>query len=362
MSRSLLQSLEPGRLLLIQLQSLGNFRFNEQTVSDLVEGELALQVGEIARDGVQVSVAWLGLSSLGGEDRAWKEEIGRLSVGAISAGRGTLHETRDGLGLDLAFGAGLSRSAALAVRDASRTDGDVGPSPRDPYRVEVEATITGEPGAKNWRCTTNSFVFTPSPDSSARLGRWTLDAEGNVLRVLDRRPRRRLTVRCVQLSAQKNCSDSTGLLWGDQLAAAQPIWNECGIEVTAHPEPLHLIEGELMVTSDVNAVYTRLKGLRRVIDVAFVRSELAEKGGGYTFGGGTANAAVVLSDVAAAKNPNLLAHELGHVLNLCHPSCFKTGFAVSESDTVMVDESPNNARNSPTNCNGVLNDALISIV
>jgi hypothetical protein len=363
MAETLLQTLAPGGLLLVQLRLQGDFHRAAETAIAQVEGEVAIRVTARKSDSAEVSLAWLGLSSLG--PPAWTNVLGRLSFGAAGTGAGTIRESADRLDLNLLFTAALSRSSVLKEIDFRTTpDSDLSPSPRELYQGTFSGTIERPPGAANWFFKTGTFLLGPPQDRLSPLLELTFDPAGSAAWSLPAGPqRRRLRIRRVRFKASESSTDTTGVWWNVLLPAAQAVWAKCCIDVIGLAEPFDLVDAGLMTTTDVGAVYAKLPGdLNRVIDVGFVRSDLSSIGGGYTFGGGTANAAVVLSDLAAATNPNLLAHELGHVLNLCHPTCNTKDFAVSESGTVMMVASPNLPRNTQQNCAGIANDGLDTLV
>jgi len=97
-------------------------------------------------------------------------------------------------------------------------------------------------------------------------------------------------------------------------------------------------------------------GKAGVIDVIFVDNPLVDVGGGNTFGGGSDQAMVVLTD--SDQNPNLLAHELGHVLNMVHPQTNKAGFFTADPRTVLETGNPNPPRNTVHNCLNAENTGL----
>jgi len=72
-----------------------------------------------------------------------------------------------------------------------------------------------------------------------------------------------------------------------------------------------------------------------VVEVILVNNDLAAEGGGASFSCTTALARIVMSN-GNNGNPNLLAHEIGHVLGGLHPGdSQEEGFWVPEVGTVL---------------------------
>lgn len=101
------------------------------------------------------------------------------------------------------------------------------------------------------------------------------------------------------------------------------------------------------------------------IEIFFVENFDPESlhGGGATWSSGTANAKIISSDGNATFGVDLthLAHELGHVLNLCHPSA-ACGLASSSTNTLMCPSgwhNDNPKRNSRDNASNVSNPLLV---
>lgn len=104
----------------------------------------------------------------------------------------------------------------------------------------------------------------------------------------------------------------TGGTWGQQLARANEIWSLCsvsfdGLDFFDHPN------GNLARSRDLAAILDAHRE-NGVIEVFFVASNLT----GHTYPTGTALAGIIMPEPATGPaDPNLLAHELCHVLGGC---------------------------------------------
>ncbi len=104
-----------------------------------------------------------------------------------------------------------------------------------------------------------------------------------------------------------------------QFATAQTVWNKACMNIEVRP--ITYIQSATLKTSsnltNIRAAYTDSD--TNVIEVFFVDNLLPLTGGGNAGGIGVASCKVVIAEPNTG-NPVLLAHELGHVLGLLHPS------------------------------------------
>lgn len=158
----------------------------------------------------------------------------------------------------------------------------------------------------------------------------------------------------------------SGSSWKRQLKGAEDIWSKCCIQFDA--EPLAFIERpDLQTSEDVNAIRGSVEESNSepdLIEVFLVDNDLVADGGGASFSCTTGLARIVISNNNAG-NPNLLAHELGHVFGGLHPhDPEQEGFWRAEEGTVLdpsgSSNQPNPANNPAANCRQIRNAALIS--
>jgi hypothetical protein len=151
-----------------------------------------------------------------------------------------------------------------------------------------------------------------------------------------------------------------------KLKAAEKVWGECCIKF-AFRRPIYILDRDLKTSKNLGMIRKSAHqgghSLPGVVEVFFVDNRLKGHGGGRTFGAGTGNAQIVMSDFDV-KNVTLLAHELGHVLNGFHPNSSTIGplqwggtlGTVLEATGTLKKASP--AASSLHNCRRANNDAL----
>lgn len=194
---------------------------------------------------------------------------------------------------------------------------------------------------------------TPVPTLS-NLGNCHPDLEVNI---------RTLTIQPVGFRSSAADMNPTGQSLNAQMAAANTVWNKCCIEFDVLP--IHIITDATLKTSsnltNIRASYT--SPTPNVIEVFFVDNNLPGVGGGVASACGSALGNIVMSDNNAG-NPQLLAHELGHILGLHHPTASFPGCVQSDADTVMQPSGspnvPNPTNNTHWNCINVANPALVT--
>lgn len=135
----------------------------------------------------------------------------------------------------------------------------------------------------------------------------------------------------------------TGTSWEDQLARAQDVWRKCSIIFKGLPRfesPLNLAHS--IKKAEIESAYPR----EGAIEVYHVASRLS----GSTFPRGSSLASVIIPENDQLDD-YLLAHELGHVLGLCHPTAEDCTHPVGTYDSILdVTQTPFDPSNSDTNC------------
>ncbi len=168
---------------------------------------------------------------------------------------------------------------------------------------------------------------------------------------------RKLPIRVVGLKVPNSNpprNTATPLIVKQQIDKANAIWEKCCIsfQKLPAPDPLILDLPQLWNSNDYQAIVTSCLPLlpSDAIHIIFVENALNNVGGGAAYNPGEANAKIVMTN--NGSNPQLLAHELGHVLALCHPSgCggqdIVSGFALvaGEQYTVLEPGQPNPDKN-----------------
>lgn len=112
----------------------------------------------------------------------------------------------------------------------------------------------------------------------------------------------------------------TGLgLWESWLADCQKIWGKLGVSLEA-VEPVTIKAGKVKWYGGSPyeiAVVRSLYSDPEYVEVFFVENDMTSMGGAQNLGNGTMNSKIVISTNASSGH---LAHELGHVLGIDHPT------------------------------------------
>lgn len=156
-----------------------------------------------------------------------------------------------------------------------------------------------------------------------------------------------------------------GLAFG--MPGANTQWNKADVVFQVR-DWMSINDAALKVATE-GAEETSIRGSVDVddcIEIFFVENFDPEglHGGGATWSSGTANAKIISSDGNATFGVDLthLAHELGHVLNLCHPSDGDCQRAASSTNTLMCPSgwhNDNPTRNSRDNASNISNPLLV---
>ncbi len=167
-------------------------------------------------------------------------------------------------------------------------------------------------------------------------------ANPGVSRTLDLQP--------VFLRTSAADASPTGTSWKRRLKEANAIWGKLG--VTFNGLSSVTIDTPLKTGGNSAADQTAIRALRSVagVEVFLVANNMASSGGASTLppigAGCGASGNVVMSDLGASDT--LLAHELGHILGLDHPSQAPP-FNPGEAGTIMKPSSSNAVANPTRN-------------
>ena len=172
---------------------------------------------------------------------------------------------------------------------------------------------------------------------------------------------RTLTIQPVGFRTSTSDPAPTGQSIAVQMASASTIWGKCCINFNVLP--IHLITNATLKTSsniaNIRASYTSPNA--NAIEVFVVDNVLSAQGGGVANACNSLLGNVVMSDTNAG-NPQLLAHELGHILGLGHPTQVFAGCTQPDPTTVMAPSGspnvPNSTNNTHWNCINVANPGL----
>ncbi len=175
----------------------------------------------------------------------------------------------------------------------------------------------------------------PGPDVHYRFdeaGEWVPSDDANVDdNVCVASNRRQLIVQPVGFRDSAMDPSPSGSTSAAQLATAQTVWNKACIDL--------VIRSTVVITNSTLKTSSNVTDIRNsytdsdpnAIEVFFVANSLSAQGGGTAGGIGVASCKPVIAEPNGG-NPVLVAHELGHVLNLLHPGSASN----SDPGTVMA--------------------------
>ena len=322
----------------------------------------------------EVSLFRLGLTSPGAEVGEQGASIGHFGLHGIS-GVGGLEQLELG-----AWRLHLDFVGVQAYEELTRRIGRT-PVPPDRFMAPMEdlcGTLDGilresGDGAERETVFSGSFRFDSAPGGQlgwvrgfhttlANAPVWTLFRAESAKQV---ERRRRLKLRPVRLLDRCDDPAPTGGNAREQLEAAQCIWGKCCIDLEVL-DPIYRVEPDLKNSNDPELVMDSYGDPdENTVEIFFVDNPLSSYGGGGTGSCGWNTASVVLTD-HSEHNPNLLAHELGHVLAGTHPedsspsAFFWEGEAGTVLEATLYDHDANPDRNTLSNCCYAHNPALMT--
>jgi len=163
-------------------------------------------------------------------------------------------------------------------------------------------------------------------------GEWAPSQDSNIdSNVCIASSRRQLIIQPVGFRSSATDASPSGSTSAAQLATAQTVWGKSCIDLVIRAT-VTITNATLKTSSnvtDIRNAYTDTDP--NVIEVFLVDNALSAQGGGTAGGIGVASCKPVIAEPNGG-NPVLVAHELGHVLNLLHPG---TG-SNSDPGTVMA--------------------------
>jgi hypothetical protein len=178
---------------------------------------------------------------------------------------------------------------------------------------------------------------------------------------------RRLKIRPVRFLNRPDDPAPTGANARAQFESAESIWGQCCIDLEVLPF-VDRVAPDLKNSGKPQLVADSFSDPdENTIEIFFVNRPLTAFGGGATCSCGWNTAKIVLTE-NSQSNPNLLAHELGHVFAGAHPNSQNdpSGFFwVGDVNTVLQATlhagQKNPDQNTLSNCRHTHNPALATI-
>jgi len=377
MSGGLVERLSEGRSLLLRLgsQTSGVSVSSQQSF----RGDLSVWPMELGDQRVQFDLTWFGMVSK--SISTTHGQTGRLSISGISGVGECLPLPGGKWSLDMDLRADVLYDAIEDVLGLEETDPGLFEPPTERFRGRLRASLAEEgdptdPRRPGMRVLSSDLELTYVEGglgwiSSIRLPSSTIPPLAALSRAaapscpLGRKSERRvLTLRPFAFRDAPNDALHSGTSWNGQLNAAKAIWGSCCLQLES--EPVRLIDdANLKNSSDPGRIRQALPNGSDLAGIeVFLVNGIPANGGGSTSSPGHLQAKVVMTN-RNSGNPNLLSHELGHVLGGRHPGASTVSHLwVADPGTVLdpsnSPSSPNPSRNTLNNCRRARNPALVA--
>jgi hypothetical protein len=374
MSPNFSEQLSAGRSLRLKLGDASTDGSGQQAL----RGDLVVQPADTGAQRIVFDLSWLGMVSRS----IWTRHgpTGKISIRGV-AGQGECSLARNGnwtlnveLEVDVLYDAIEQRLGYVEVEPGlyeSASETFVGVLRATLTEVEAAEGLTGS----DLRVLVSDLDLSYAGGGLGWIPRLRLPPSASPpLAAVSRAPvpgcsperrsgRKVLKLRPIAFRDGSNDPTHSGTSWNQQLAAAKGIWGSCCMDLEA--DALRLIDNPRLRRSSDSDRIRRAFSSEVALDgiEVFLVDAGFSGGGGSTFSPGHAQATVVMTN-RNAGNPNLLAHELGHVLSGLHPGETPTSVSwVADAGTVLEPSNsaslPNPGQNSLRNCRQARNPALV---
>lgn len=371
---SFAEGLESGGRLLIPFAGTGRFvgLVGEKVAPVRGEIDLAFTPGA-----TEVSLFRLGLTCAGVEIGEGSTSTGQFGIRGVD-GTGTLEPLEEGAWtLQVQFQGFQAYDALTRSMRRRFVPPDRFTAPMESLKGSLNGVLRedGE-GVERSIHFSGSFRFDSLPGQELRwVHSFRMDLANNAIWPLflaedpaaQVEHQRRLKIRPVRLLDK--CDDpaptGAGVNAKAQFESAKHIWGKCCIKLEVL-EPVERIDAALKTSGMPELVADSFKDPdENTVEVFFVDHPLDSFGGGATCSCGWNTAKIVLTE-HSESNPNLLAHELGHVFAGLHPNqnsstFFWKGDVKTVLQATLYSGQKNPDRNTLSNCGHAHNPALASI-
>lgn len=319
-SRLLVQVGEHGSIFHATDRARHAAKAEESEESSPLRGDFLLTAGDRFDDSVAISLRHLGLTSEG--ITVPQGQTGPLSVLGLS-GSGSISKAEGEWVLDMPISASVHYRAIEEIlpfdvqedRYVPKTESfrgrvsgkleEITPGTNTELRFKDGATLNLEylAGGLGW---IQNFSV---PFQGLSLSLVTKPVGGAEFK---------LRVRPIGFKLDDNDPSPSGAhTWSDQLNQAVAVWSHCGIRLDVQ-EFTPLVDPSRKTSPNAYTVRGSKNLEPTTVEIYFTSARMAD-GGGVAFSCGTSLAAIVVSDQQAGAL-NLVAHEIGHVLNGLHPT------------------------------------------
>lgn len=364
----------PGRFLL-QIAQLANIqaRGNDERSTAFIKGELRFGIGaEEGKDEnypawASAELARVGLISGGvlaePDERTQQSETGRISIynGQASAGRVTARD--DVLQLDIVAAVEMlyERLQYLQLLDILAGRRELTDQRGEGMRLTLAGRLTPIEQRKyenEFAYFTGTLLVQSTSDSASAIETIEVNIEEQPVyrvgesagRLEGQLERKTIALQPIIFADHERGTntetdhdiDLTLASFQARLLRANLLWNPgCVWFTTASTNPVVIVNSALRVSDNIVDIalstFLDAAGMpvftagsvepTNIVEVFLVRNELAGVKGGDTLSPGSGLDKVVISDgLVGHNNPQLLAHELGHVVNLLHTNAVLSAF------------------------------------
>jgi hypothetical protein len=288
--------------------------------SSTLRGDFLLTAGDRFEDSIAISLRHLGLTSEGIE--VSQGQTGSLSILGIS-GRGALSKTDGEWVLDMPISASVHYRAIEELLPFDVKDDRYIPrSETFAGRVtgKLEVINPGDSASLRFK-DGSSLKLEYSEGGLGWIRNFSVPFQGLTLSLVnpssEGEAEFKLKVQPIGFKSTDGDPTPSGVQWSNQLKQAAVVWRRCGVSLEVQ-NFITVVSATRKTSSDPLVVRGTEDPEAATVEVYFTAAEMAD-GGGIALSCGSALAAIVVSD-QQTDELNLVAHEIGHILNGVHPT------------------------------------------
>lgn len=340
-----------------------------------MRGEVVFSVKKITGNRIELELTRQGLSG----DCRGSVDVGEISVRSFAGSAVIDNADRVQASICAKMSAHVLYDSMIAEIGYPIRRDDLFMTPFEEFSGTLSGVIEREEiaGEVRWRFRDGTLAFQAQEGKRlSAVSQLSLPLAGAPLYILPESqtpwicPRRRGSVRRF-LSVRPVVFEWDGALTGTsmvkQFEVVDLLWGKCCVDLI-RLDPKIITEKEIesspglseaIRNGEASRISKAFKDNPNIIEIFFVSHDLADSGGAATFNGGMSQAKIVITD-QNSNNPQLLAHEMGHVFNGDHPASTDQNFWTGDPGTVLNPGIPNPPANTIHNCRRVNNPALLT--